>query len=783
MRLSRRIGRRGTVLLAAVVLALLLGVVVDESLSGSSQSSSSASNTSSGGASPGNVTPSENLTQFVNPFIGTDNSSPYPCQGACGGDTFPGAAYPMGMVQWSPDTTSNPPGGYFYGDSMIKDFSLTHFSGRGCQVYQDFPFMPYVGDFSVSPAVNAPLYYSAFSHSSEVARPGYYAVHLDGPNVTVELGVTLHTGVGRFVYPPSTASTIIIDAGGSVNGNTNSNVTVIPAENEVTGAAGSTVGCGSNPYEIYFAARFDRSFAAYGTWNGDAVDRLSSASSGQHTGAFVVFDTASNQVVRVQVGISFVSVANAKLNLASESANFNVTSVAESAAAAWNADLGAIRVQGGTPNETATFYTALYHVFFHPNIFNDANGQYMGFDGRVHTVPKGHVQYENIPGWDAYRTHMQLLSIVEPSTASDIAQSLVNDAQQGAGYLPRWEQANADSRGMSGDGGSVLVADAYAFGATGFDATAALQSMVNGQPKLREGYTDYATLGYVPADSHPGLSIASITLEYASDDFAISQFANALGNTTEYGTFLQRSGNWQNVLNPASEYAQPRNADGTWAAGWAPTNQAGFQEGDSAQYTWMVPFDLNGLFAQMGGDSTAVSRLDAFFIKLNDGPGSPFAWMGNEPSIEVPWEYDFAQAPSRTQAVVRQIETRLWSNTPGGMPGNDDGGEMSSWYVFAAIGLYPMIPGVGGFVIGSPLFTSATVSVSGGRDLQINAPAASDAQPYVQALDVDGNPTSSLWLPWATVRDGATIDFALGGSPSSWGSGAQDAPPSYAPAQ
>jgi putative alpha-1,2-mannosidase len=233
-----------------LVVALLLGVVAAESLNNSQSSPSfSASLASTSSGSPG---PLENLTQFVNPFIGTGNSAPYQCGGACEGDVFPGAVYPMGMVQWSPDTTSNPPGGYFYGDSTIKDFSLTHFSGRGCEVYQDFPFMPYVGDVSLSPAANGSLYYSSFSHDSEVARPGYYRVHLDGPNVTATLSATPHTGIGQFVYPASTASTMIINAGGSVNGNTNSAVTIVPGDNEVTGSAQSTVGCGSNPYVIYF---------------------------------------------------------------------------------------------------------------------------------------------------------------------------------------------------------------------------------------------------------------------------------------------------------------------------------------------------------------------------------------------------------------------------------------------------------------------------------------------------------------------------------------------------
>jgi predicted alpha-1,2-mannosidase len=399
----------------------------------------------------------------------------------------------------------------------------------------------------------------------------------------------------------------------------------------------------------------------------------------------------------------------------------------------------------------------------------------------VHAVPSGHTQYENIPGWDQYRTQIALLAILAPSAASDIAQSLVNDAQQGGGSLPRWEQGNADSHGMSGDDGDVIIANAYAFGATNFDTAGAFKAMVGGQAQIREGFADYARLGYVPADLSSGLSSASVTLEYANDDFAIAQFAKALGNSSAYNTYLQRSANWLNLLNTASQLVQPRNANGSWVQGFDPASQNGFQEGNSAQYSWMVSFNLAGLFSQMGGNSAAAGRLDTFFSKLNAGPNSPFAWMGNEPSVEVPWEYDFALAPSHTQDMVRRIETRLWANTPGGMPGNDDGGEMSSWYVFAAMGLYPEITSIGGFVIGSPLFSSAALYLTGGIALQINAPEASDDQRYVQSLKLNGNPTTSLWLPWTSVQNGATLDFTLGGSASSWGSSPQDAPPSFPP--
>jgi len=718
-----------------------------------------------------------NLTQYVNPFIGTaPGGSSFGFSGDSG-DTFPGATYPMGMVQWSPDTTSNLPGGYYYPDSTIKGFSLTHFSGRGCTVYQDIPFMPYVGTIDVSPATHSSTYNSRFSHSSESAHPGYYRVHLDGPNVKVELSVTRRTGMGQFTYPASTASTMIINAGGSINGNTNASATIMTRSDEVTGFDTSTVGCGSNHYTLYFAARFDRPFTSYGTWNRGTIDYGSTSSTGSQSGAFVIFDTTIKQVIHVQVGISFVSVANAQANLAAEHGNFNFTTVRNNADAAWNSRLKSIQVQGGTPDELITFYTALYHAFVHPNIFSDDNGQYLGFDGKVHTVANGHIQYENIPGWDEYRSLIRLRAILAPSETSDIAQSLVNDAWQGDGHLPRWEQANVDSHGMNGDGGTLMVAEAYAFGATNFDTAGALSAMINGQSRVREGLGDYLNLGYVAA-STTGNS-ADITQEYTNADFAIAQFAHSLGDTVDYATYLHRSGNWQNIFNASSGYIQPRSGDGSWVANFSPTSDNGFQEGDSAQYSWMEPFNLRGLFDLMGGNGTVAGRLDTFFTRLNDGPSSPYAFMGNEPSFEVPWEYDFAGAPSHTQNVVRQIQTQLFKNSPGGLPGNDDGGAISSWYVFSAIGLYPEITGVGGFVIGSPLFTSVTIHLARGHTLQINAPAASDADPYVQGLNLNGHATTSLWLPWNSVQNGATLDFTLGSSATNWGSDPGDAPPSY----
>lgn len=699
---------------------------------------------------------SSDLTHYVNPFIGT---APAPGSHVGfsfdSGDVFPDATYPMGMVQWGPDTSTNIAGGYYYPDTTIKGFSLTHFSGRGCPAYGDFPFMPFVGT-SAGP--------STFSHVQESAHPGYYSVHLDGSNVLVELAATAHGGMGQFIYPASSASSMLINAAGSARPNTNASISIDNTQREITGQTSSKVGCGDQLYTLYFAAKFDQPFTQA---RGDGT-----------SAATLTFDTTSNRVVHVSIAISYVSIANAQNNLHSEIGSADFTTIRNAANNAWDQRLHSIEVQGGSSDKMTDFYTALYHTFLHPNIFNDVNGQYLGFDGNVHTLSPGqHAQYENIAGWDQYRSLTRLRAIIAPTETSDLAQSLVNDAQQGNGHLPRWEQANVDSRGMNGDSADVEIATAYAFGDTHFDTASALAAMINGQPQIREEFSDYANLGYVPVTQN-GAAVA-ITQEYTNDDFAIAQFAHALGDSADYSMYLHRSANWQNVFNATSGYMQPRNSDGTWAAGFSPTASHGFQETDAAQSTWMEPFDLRGLFDKMGGNAVVVARLDNFFTHLNAGLTSSYAYMGNEPGIEAPWEYDFAGAPSHTQEVIRRIQNQLYTNTPGGLPGNDDGGTMSAWYVFSAIGLYPEIPGVGGFVLGSPLFTSIKIHLAHKHILQINAPAASDTTPYVQSLKLNSHPTTKLWLPWQTVKNGATLTFFLGDTASAWGSNLADAPPSY----
>ena len=735
------------------------------------------------------------LTKFVNPFIGTGQGAPDFGMGSAAGNTPPGAAYPFGMALWSPDTT-NQAGGYRFEHDTISGFSLTHFSGRGISCWQDFPIMPVPGSVSVSPGSRWAAYSSTFSHAgsdsadSERASPGYYGVKLDN-GVQVDLTVTRRTGFGRFTFPPSSSGTLLVNTGGSANGNWGNTWIKINGDSQAYSAVTSGNCGGSFSYTVYFVILFDRPFTGSGAWSGDALTPGSQESAGPASGAYLTFDTSDNSVVQAKVGLSFVSFTNAYENLTSESPGWTFDVVRDRAASAWNARLASIQVGPGsggvavTDDQLRIFYTALYHASIHPSTFSDSNGDYLGFDGKVHRTDR--VQYHNIPTWDFYRSLVPLLAITAPDVASDLAQSLVNDAQQDpGGGVPRWIHAATDSCGMLGDGGAKVIATLYAFGATDFDTTAALSAMIkdasepgtssSGCP-VREGLDEYLSLGYVSTATWGSVSR---TLEYASSDFAISQLAGTLGDTRNSRTFLKRAQNWRNLLQGG--YIVPRTPDGRFVPGFNPDGCVidGYIEGSGGQYAFMVRFNGSGLINAIGGSSAAIARLDRHFQVLNAGPCSEFAFMGNEISLKTPWMYTFAGAPWKTQQVVHRILGSLYSNSPGGMPGNDDGGVLSAWLVFASLGIYPQIPAVGGFAVASPSFPSATIRLSNGQVIQIDAPAAGAERPYLQALRVNGQDYRSSWIPWSALSNGGRIEFVLGGTPNqTWGTQAQVAPPSF----
>lgn len=702
---------------------------------------------------------------LVDPFVGALGN----------GHTFPGADVPFGMVQLGPDSVGAGPGGYRGPGVPLRGFAVTRLSGAGCTNYGDLPLLPILAPPRLSPGSH-PLGVG-IAPGSEAAHPGSYRVRLDS-GVSVALTVTTRTGLGVFSFPSSAPEgTLLIDPSGSANPRSAS-ISVL-GRSLVVGSATSAAfagACGRPPgsYTLYFALSFDRPFRTVGTWSGGRLAPGGRTAAGSRVGAFVGFDTRRSGTVRVKVGISYVSIAGARANLAAEATSWSFDRVEARARAQWAQALGRVDVRGGSRAQQTVFYTALYHSLLHPNVFGDADGRYLGVDGKVH-VASGYTQYANVSGWDVYRSQIPLLALLAPQRTSDMIESLVADGQQ-AGRLPRWLVANAETGMMVGDPSDAIVADAYAFGVRGFDASTALQEMIAGASlpqggAERPGLASYLSGGFVP-------DAASTTLEYAIADFAISQVAGALGDTADADAFLARSASWQLSFDPQAGFIVPRPSGGAFPATVDPASSSGFVEGNAAQYTWMVPQDMAGLLAALGPASSVAQRLDGFFRRLNAGPDRPYAWLGNEPCLGTPYAYLWLGLPWRSEAVVRRALANLFSAAPTGLPGNDDLGTLSSWYVWSALGLYPAIPGVGGLAVVSPLFPHATITLASGAKLQIDAPGAPSLR-YVRALTVGGAPWDASWLPFSGIADGGSLAFSLGTSPSTWATDPASTPPSF----
>lgn len=759
----------------------------------------------------------------VNPFIGSTN----------GGNTFPGAVLPFGMVAFSPEATPLPgrrfpmaaPGGYEWRANGIKGFALTHLSGTGCLgASGDVPIMPVTTDVEYSPAT-APftVFSSSFSHAKESTTPGFYSVALDN-GVTAALTATLRTGLARFSYPKERAANLLFRTSDSEVGSSDASISVDPAKGEVTGSVTSGNFCGylaedrrESYYTLYFVAKFDTPFTAGGGWqNGTLTKGATSAKGGTGygdrgfppggtgSGAWISF--ASGSTVTMRVGISYVSLANARANLAAESEWAAFETVREAARSEWNKRLGAIAIKGGTKDERVVFYTALYHALLGENLYSDINGEYRGFDGKVHKVSgKQRAQYSNFSGWDVYRSQLQLVTWLDPKLGSDIAQSLLNQADQYGGVWDRWTHLTGATSVMNGDPSAPSIASIYAFGGRDFDVRRAYASLVKaatvptekdlsrkGCPVLcvgqRPGLDSWLKLHYMPVEA-PGWGSAADTLEMTTADFGLSQLARAMGDTAREKEFLDRAGWWRNLFNPAAApeggYIQPRHADGSWkSVDFNIENDDDYVEGSGAQYLWMVPYDPAGLFAVLGGTEKAIQRLDRFFYKA-DGTlavtksGQSHAELDNEPSIASPWLYNFAGQPWKTQELVRAAMNQIWVNAPHGISGNDDLGEMSSWYVWAALGMYPLYPGRADFVLGSPLFEEAVISRPGGRVVIEGKGAATDA-PYVASLMLNGKPYNAAWLPATFAGKGGTLSFTLAKT-ADHSFANKDVPPSFGP--
>jgi predicted alpha-1,2-mannosidase len=578
--------------------------------------------------------------------------------------------------------------------------------------------------------------------------------------------------MGRLTFPSSTSSRLLISTGRSATGNRAGTVNI--SGSELTGSVTAGGFCGSSKtYQIYFDLHLDRAPTGFGTWNGSTVTAGSASASGTNTGAYVTFDTSSAATVQFVVGLSYVSIADAKADVAAENSGWDFNAVRTAADTSWNAMLNRAQVTGGSSTDLHKFYTALYHVFQSPNISSDVNGDYRGFDGAVHNSSRP--VYQNYSGWDIYRSWAALMALIAPTEAADIAKSMVLDGQQG-GLLPKWSQQTSEDFVMTGDPGPIIVSSMYAFGVRDFDTAAALSLMekssnggtTQGSP-IRGNQSTYTNLHYLPG-------APSDSLEYSASDFAVAQFAKALGDTTYANTAMTRAQWWRNTYSSESAYVQPRNSDGSWVWPIDPASPTNFTEGNAAQYTWMVPYDYADLINSMGGRQTAAQRLDHHFTQVNAGQSLPYYYIGNEPEHGVPWAYDFARDPAGASDAVRKVMSESFTTGAGGLPGNDDLGATSAWYVWAALGVYPATPGADTLAVNGPQFPSVLLQRPAG-DITINS---SGGGTYVQDLKLNGLSTTHNYLQYPNVAGGAALDFTMGATPSgSWGTGAADVPPSF----
>ncbi len=709
------------------------------------------------------------FTKYVDPMIGTGGH----------GHVIPGATMPFGMVQLSPDEQTTGwdwCSGYNYSSKTIMGFSHTHLSGTGAMDYGDILFMPTVGKIRVVPgSVDDPAagYRSWFSHSTEVSTPGYYSVLLSRYNVKVELTATDRCGMHKYIYPASDSSNVIIDLQHGIGNTCIGGWVRIVGDRWIEGMRQSH-GWASDRY-VYFVAEFSRPFRKFGTANGDMISAGSRRAEGDSVKAYVTFTTTEGEAILARVGISGVSLEGAKKNLAAEMPNFDFAKYREAAHNAWNKELGKIQVEGGTPAEKATFYTALYHTMMDPTIFQDVDGKYFGMDHKIH-VAKGFTNYTVFSLWDVFRAEFPLMTLIEPQRDRDFVISLMHEYRQ-QGLLPVWPLWGNETYTMIGYPSVPVIFDAYMKGIGGFNPDSALAAMIHSADLNWQGLKYYKTRGYIPADKED--ASVSKTMEYAYDDWCIAQFAKKLGKMDVYRQFNQRSLFYRNVFDTSVGFVRGKLADGKWITPFDPFAATGqYTEANAWQYTFFVPQDVGGLMQLFGGKEQFADKLDSLFNAPEEVTGRPDPDItgmvgqdaqGDEQSHHIGYLYDYAGQPWKTQSVIRRI-MKLYTDSTDGLPGNDDCGQMSAWYVFSALGFYPVTPGQNTYAIGTPLFRKATIDLGNGKKFVIDAPGASDAAKYIQSATLNGRNYDHAYLTQSDIVHGGMLHFRMADTPNrQWG--------------
>ena len=695
---------------------------------------------------------------------------------SAGGNTFPGADVPFGMVQWSPDTLPhrNDGGGYNYGDTQLTGYSLTHLSGPGCGAAGDVPILPVTGGLPGGDPSNV---VTPFSNSGEIAQAGYYSAQSNQPaTITSQFTETPHSALGRFVFPAASSAGLLVKLMDSQNGDIGSHARII-GSNEISGSDTSGNFCGEHKYyTVYFDLYFSRPFTSA---------RIITRPGRSHPDAvYLTFSTRSQQGINVKAGISYVSTADARLTWRAEDPGGNFGAVRAAALARWNHLLGRISVAGGSAAQTQEFYSLLYKDFLQPNITSDVNGEYRGTDGKVDRLARGqHDQYGIFSGWDIYHSLSQLQAILDPRAASGMAQSLINYYTHN-GVLQQWGYLNQDTYVMVGDPADAIIADYYAFGARGFDTRRALTDMVRQATtvnRVRPGEALEQRDGYLPENGRYGCcnphgQVPSL-LEYDTADFALSRFAAALGRRRIAARLAARASNWAHVFDRHTGLLTPRLASGRFVRGVTATTRTHYVEGSAYEYTWDVPSNYAGLFALLGGKKKVAPRLRAYLSR--PAAGGRYAELQNEFGLGEQNAPDYAGDPAGTQQAVSRIRDTLYRPGPDGLPANDDLGAESSQFIWEMLGMYPENPGSGNLVFASPGFPLVVIHPGHGGTITIRAPGASASRYYVRSLRINGRPDRRLYVPWAAIAHGGRLRWSLGTSATRWGSAPGNAPPSY----
>ena len=725
------------------------------------------------------VTPpvlADSRTDQVLPFFGTGGL------GYGVGAVNPGPYTPHGMAKPGPDTSLGNLypgwahcGGYWYPDPDIRGFSMVHPSGIGVADYGALNFMPTLGVGSAQVQDNN--YRSAFSHSTEVAETGYYAVTLDDTDIRVELSAVQRAAYLRYTFPTSDEAYIYIDAAFGVDDSITYDAYVEhdPDKGTVRGwqhyAGGMSDRFGG--FILYFYAEVDTPAESFGVWNGADVIVGADRMQGTDIGAFLGFWTQEGDTVDVRVGLSYISMEQAELNLEEDLPEWGLELARAENVRRWEDHLSAIQVEGGSDTERSIFYSALYRSAGMPTDFSEVGDIYLGFDKEVHDTG-GWRFLSDLSLWDTYRTTHPLYTLAYPDTQRDAVQSLVRMWEQ-SGNVPRWPLAQGETGSMIGEPADILFAESLLKGITDWDYTTAWEAAGE-----RESYDDWvAQIGYVPVED--GGSSVSDQLEYALADQAMSSFAEYMGDETLSDYYRVRSRSYENLFNPGRGFFQGRHQDGSWdepfGAHWFDENYA---EGNAWQMLWFVPQDIPGLVTLLGGPRAFTNKLELFFERSASQIDHPLPdlnyWHGNEPDIQSSYLFNYVGRPDLTADWARWVMATKYTDGPDGLNGNDDGGTLSSWYVFSAMGLFP-VPGQDVYLIGSPLFSRTNIRVAGGT-FTIEATGTSDTQRYVQSATLNGVPLPGSWLRHSDLVNGGNLTLVMGATPSTWGTDPTTWPPS-----